>query len=207
MTDLTELLRRASASDAPMPPATDDLTRARAERHRLRRRRSSWGAAATAAAVAATVGAIAFTGQSANAPDEPSVQDGVVLLSQPLEAGPYTFGTTPEGWHVLDYAHPEFAVVIAPVDGDQNPESFAGKLVIMMSNNRPSGDAVEYEGRTYWVLDSGAGHTRITTMTRPGEPEAAIEIQFPSDAGWSQETMLEFLSTVEVGDTAQPGVG
>jgi len=208
MTDLTELLNRASDGEVPVPNAADDLTRAKAERHRRSRRRSSWGAAATAAAVAATVGVMALSGPDAGSPDdERAVDGGVVLLSQPLDAGPYSFDSTPEGWHVLDNPHPDFVVVIAPETGDQDPESFAGKLVIMMSGNRPSGDPVEYEGRTFWVLDSGSGHTRITTMTRPGEPEGAVEIQFPSDAGWSEETMLEFLSSVEVGEGAQPGLG
>lgn len=214
MTDLTDLLRRASEPDSDMPDAADDLARARAARHRQMRRRTSWGAAASAALVAVTIGTLAVTGDDSPGSEPrdpqsagPHTEEGVVLLSQPLEAGPYSFATTPEGWHVLPYDHPEFATVIGPATGDQDPNRFAGKLVISMSHNRPSGEEVDYEGRTYWIGDPGGDHQRITTMTRPGEPEGALEIQFPTDAGWSEATMLEFLSTIEVGDDAQAGIG
>ncbi len=208
MTDLTELLNRASDADSPATDPAADLARAKAERHRVMRRRTSWGAAASAALVVATVGAMAVTGDDASEPnDPPRAQEGVVLLSQPLDAGPYSFDSTPEGWHVLNYDHPEFATVIAPETGNQDPNRFAGKLVIMMSTNRPSGEEIEYDGRTFWVGDPNGDHQRITTMTQPGEPEAALEIQFPTGAGWSEETMLEFLAGIEVGAEAQPGLG
>jgi hypothetical protein len=214
MTDLTDLLNRASEPDSPMPDTADDLARARAARHRQMRRRTSWGAASAAALVAVTVGSLAVTGNDSPGSEPgdrqsaaPSPEDGVVLLSQPLEAGPYSFDTTPQGWHVLPYDHPEFATVIGPETGDQDPNRFAGKLVISLSHNRPSGEPREYEGRTYWVGDPGGDHQRITVMTRSGEPQAALEIQFPTDAGWSEATMLEFLSTVEVGDDAKAGIG
>lgn len=216
-TDLNDLLTTASRTDGTDAfDARADLARGRRALARTRRRRAAGGVLTFA--VAGVVGTTAVrqyaapekeqTPATAEHRDSKESTDKIRLVSQTLEAGPYTFDKTPEGWRDLNYAHPEFAVVIGRAAGNQDPEHFIGKLVIMMSTNPPAGEQVEYDGRTYWVHDDGGGdHTRITTMTRPGEPEAALEIQFPNDAGWSQETMLEFLSTVKVGATAQPGVG
>lgn len=214
--DLNDLLATASRSGGPDGAdafdARADLTRGRRALARVRRRRAAAGVATLAVAGAVGAGAVrTLSGDKQQDPvtaEHREPTDQIRLVSQPLEAGPYTFDKTPEGWRDLNYAHPEFAVVIGRATGNQDPEHFIGKLVIMMSTNPPAGEQVEYDGRTYWVHGDGGGdHTRITTMTRNGEPEGALEIQFPNDAGWSQETMLEFLSTVKVGAAAQPGVG
>jgi hypothetical protein len=215
-TDLNDLLATASRTDGTDAfDARADLTRGRRALARIRRRRAAGGVLTLA--VAGVIGTgVVRAGSDDNQQAPPTAEhreskestDQIRLVSQTLEAGPYTFDKTPEGWRDLNYAHPEFAVVIGRASGNQDPEHFIGKLVIMMSTNPPAGEQVEYDGRTYWVHDDGGGdHTRITTMTRPGEPEGALEIQFPNDAGWSQETMLEFLSTVKVGAAAQPGMG
>lgn len=215
-TDLNDLLASASRADGGEAfDARADLYRARRAMARIRRRRVAGGVVGLA--VAGIIGTTAVRQYDAPAKEQTPATaehreskestDKIRLVSQTLEAGPYTFDKTPEGWRDLNFAHPESAVVIGPETGNQDPESFLGKLVISMSNNPPAGEQVEYDGRGYWVLDSGSDHTRITTMTRPGEPEGALEIQFPDDAGWSQDTMLEFLSTVQVGEAAQPTVG
>ena len=99
------------------------------------------------------------------------------------------------------------AVTIAPVGlADQDPNSFIGKLVIMLDGNPLSGEQVERDGRTFWIHGS-SGYTTIATPTLPGEPAGNVLIQFPKDTGWTQETMLELLAGVHVGAGAEQGVG
>ena len=119
---------------------------------------------------------------------------GVQLLSQPFEAGPYTFAATPEGWYVQG-AYPQ-GVTIAPegVDLNPSPYSFEGKLVIMLDGHQPFGEPVTFAGREFWVRGD-SGYTTIETLTRTGEPEGKLSVQYPDDSGWTQDTMLEFLAT------------
>jgi hypothetical protein len=163
----------------------------------------------TATRVLAT-GAVRYAGsddpgQRAVEGHEPATASGVLLLDQPMQAGPYSFDTTPDGWEVQGAS--AFAVTIAPVGApDQDPNSFLGKLVILFDQNPPSGEQEAREGRTFWIRGD-SGHTTISTRTRPGEPTGVVSIQFPDDAGWSRDSMLEFLAGVHVGEGAQPGLG
>jgi hypothetical protein len=131
---------------------------------------------------------------------------GVQLLAQPFEAGPYTFESTPEGWYVQG-VYPQ-GVTIAPegVELNPSPYSFEGKLVIIFDGLRTFGDPVTFAGREFWVRSS-SGYTTIETLTRAGEPEGKLSVQYPDDSGWTQETMLEFLAGVQVGPDAQQGLG
>ena len=120
-------------------------------------------------------------------------------------AGPYTFDSTPRGWEVQGVT--PSAVTIAPVGAaDQDPNSFLGKLVIMFDGNPLSGETVERGGRTFWVNDD-SDYTTIATPTLAGEPAGNVLIQFPEDTGWTNDTMLEFLAGVHVGEGAALGVG
>ena len=136
----------------------------------------------------------------------PEKGTGITFLAQPFEAGPYTFDQTPEGWEVQG-ANP-YAVTIAPVGfPDQEPLSFVGKLVILFDGNRPSGEQVELDGRTFWI-----GGERRATRRSPPAPAArartdVVSIQYPDDTGWTRDTMLAFLAGVHVGPGAQQGVG
>jgi hypothetical protein len=222
MNDLTALLDRA-AGPAPAPDVTGDLARGRRALARTRRRRGAAGLLGVAAASVVGVGAVRYADGPASAPrvvevpedvkddaTTPATQDasptGVQLLAQPFEAGPYTFATTPEGWYVQG-AYPQ-GVTIAPEGADLNPSpySFEGKLVIMLDGHRPFGEPVTFAGREFWVRSS-SGYTTIETLTRPGEPEGKLSVQFPVDTGWAEATMFEFLASVEVGPGAVQGIG
>jgi hypothetical protein len=100
------------------------------------------------------------------------------------------------------------AVTIAPVGfPDQEPLSFAGKLVIMLDTNPiGAGDRVDADGRTF-VVAADDDYTLVSTRTRPGEPDGVLRIQYPTSTGWSRATMIAFLAGVQVGPGAQPGVG
>jgi hypothetical protein len=208
MTDLTELLDRASdVGETPMP-LTDDLARAHAA---LRRRRVRRGLA-TAGTVGAVV-LIGIAGQAAfdRAPDgtdtvteSPAAQ--AVLLKANESAGPYTFGKLPVDWEVQG-EFPQGVTIAQIGDDDQEPLSFIGKLVIMYDQNRPSGDSTMFNGREFFSRSGGGDHSTVSVRTRAGEPEGVVSVQYPDSAGWDVATMIEFLDAVEVGPGAQPGLG
>jgi hypothetical protein len=207
MTDLTDLLDRASdLGETPMP-ISDDLARAHAA---LRRRRRHRGLAAVGAACA--VGVLAgvtgpavldrdsdggTTARESSAPDD-------VLFAANEPAGPYTFGKLPKGWEVQG-VRPQ-AVTIARIGDDTHPDNFIGKLVIMYDQNPPSGDRTEYNGREFFTRGDSE-YTTVLARTRDGEPEGVVYVQYPTSTGWDVETMIEFLDAVRVNETARPGVG
>lgn len=212
MHDLTALLDRAAGA-APPVHAGADLTRGRRALARTRRRRGAAGLLGVAAAGVVGVGVVRYDDRPASdsrvveVPDDTTtVESGVQLLGQPFSAGPYTFDATPEGWSVQG-AFPQ-GVTIVPdgADVDPSPYVFTGKLVIMLDGNPPSGEQVSFAGRDFWVRGD-SGYTTISTRTRDGEPAGVVSVQYPDDTGWTQQTMLEFLASVQVGPGAKPGLG
>lgn len=208
MTDLTELLDRASDVSGTPTPITDDLARAHAA---LRRRRVRRGLA-TAGTVGAVV-LVGIAGQTAfdRAPEgsdtvTESRTANAVLLAANESAGPYTFGKLPVDWEVQG-EFPQGVTIAQIGDDDQEPLSFSGKLVIMYDQNAPSGDVTEYNGREFFSRSGGGDHSTVSVQTRDGEPEGVVSVQYPDSTGWEVATMIEFLDAVEVGDTARPGVG
>jgi hypothetical protein len=208
--DLNTLLERAAGPTAPPVDAYADLTRGRRALSRTRRRRGALGLVGVAALGVAGVGIARVTdpGDEGVAADDTSAHGGstgITFLAQPFEAGPYTFDQTPEGWEVQ--GADAYAVTIAPIGfPDQEPLSFAGKLVILFDGNRPSGSPIDYHGRTFWIGGSN-GSSTIATRTHRNEPRGVVSVQYPNDAGWTRDTMLAFLAGVHVGPDARQGVG
>jgi hypothetical protein len=213
MNDLTTLLDRASLSEeSTAVDVSGDLARGQRALSRTRRRRGAAGLAGLAAASVAGIGISRIVGAdpaglgTATEDTRTAEAGGIVLLAQPLSAGPYTFDTTPEGWVVQDES--PFTAVIAPADGSagDDPNVFTGKLVIMFDAHHPSGTLMTVDGREFWV-NGDSGYTSISTDTFAGEPDGAVTVQFPKDTGWTTETMIEFLASVHVGTGAQHGHG
>ncbi len=208
MNDLDDLLDRAAGPAGAPFDAHADLTRGHRALARTRRRRAAGGLLGVAAAGVVGVGALRLIQPDDVKPQqavESTRTGGISFLAQPLEAGPYTFDATPEGWEVQGVS--PSAVTIAPIGfADQEPNSFVGKLVILFDGNPLSGEQVQLGDRTFWVRGS-SGYTTIATPTLPGEPAGNVLIQFPTDTGWTRDTMLEFLAGVHVGEGAALGVG
>jgi hypothetical protein len=207
MTELKNLLDRASDVDDTTLPLDKDLARGRAALLRRRSRTVRLGSiAATAVIAAGVIGANALD----RGPDAPPVVQedraaGVQLVAADAEAGPYTFGKLPEGWEVQGVL--PSAVVIAPVGfKDQSPYSFLGKLVIMYDQNPSSGDVTSVNGRDFYSRGD-SDHTTVQVATRPAEPDGSVSVQYPDSTGWDIDTMIEFLDAVQVNESAEPGVG
>jgi len=206
MTDLTDLLDRASAlGETPMPIA-DDLARARAALRRRRRRTAlvAVGSACVVGVLAGTLGPALLDGSPEDRPSVIETESSLFAASR--TEGPYTFGKLPRGWEVQG-AYPQ-GVTIAPVGfADQEPASFAGKLVIMYDQNPPSGDVTVVGGREFFTHSGGGDTSSVAVRTRDGEPDGVLSVQYPDSAGWTVDTMIEFLDAVEVSRQAQPGLG
>lgn len=203
----------AASGDRPAVPPASDLARARSAARARSRRRLRWGLALVA------VGAIGLgrldldarpaedvtTAPGTAAPPDLATRS-IALLSTPLDAGPFTFGLTPEGWSAQP-ARPS-SVTIAPDDGSTSPhpDDFRGKLVITFDRNAVDGEQVVHDGRAIWITGD-SGTTTMSTLTLPGEPPGVVRIQYPDDTGWTDDAMVRFLASVHVGPDARPGLG
>lgn len=225
---------RGTGARASGPSA--DLDRARGALRHRRRRTLSGGLAALTTVTVFGVGAVAVVsnqdagpttapGPAATPPasetlasptEEPTVDpstptpevvEKVRLVAQEMQAGPYTFGTTPQGWELQN--NEPFAVTIGRIgETNTDPASFVGKLVILLDDlPLGGGEHVTRDGRDLVVRDNGDGYTTISVATRPGEPGTTVRIQFPAELGWTRDAALTFLSSVEVGPDAVPVVG
>lgn len=212
MNDLRHALDLVAGDGRTGTQPGTDLDRARMALTRRNRRRYSTGLAALTLVAVGGVGVAALNASGdVPAPGGPSASGpatttGVRLVARTLDATPYSFGLTPEGWSVQ--AQTPTAVTIVPDDGsvptDEN--DFRGKLVIMFDANPLQGRQVERDGRTFWIGDD-PDYTTMATRTAAGEPDGVVRIQFPTGTGWDEDSMLRFLGSVHVGDGAQQGVG
>lgn len=215
--DLKQALHLAAMTSRPAPDPAADLARARAAGTARSRRRVRAGLSGLAAVTVLGVGTAAVlsgpgtTDQPSAGPSsipKPSTKapGGVQLVAATFDATPYTFDLTPQGWSVQ--GQNEFGVTIAPDDGSTSdiPDDFTGKLVIMFDARPPGGRAVDLDGRRFWITGD-SGYTTISTRTLAGEPDGAVRIQYPDDAGWTEDTMLAFTASVHVGDGARHGQG
>lgn len=219
MTDLNELLAKASEGDDSTSASVDaDLARARAAYDGRRRLRATWITGAATFGVVAVVGASILVGNAGSddvAVEPPATQKSTTdrgssgdlrLVSSDAEAGPYSFGQVPDGWDFE--AEGPFSVTFTPPGGGVNnsPDNFVGKLVVMYDQNRFGGDVQESGGREYTV-GGDSGYSTISTPTLPGQPDGVVRVQYPDSAGWSDDTLREFLFSVTVNEGARPGVG
>lgn len=219
MNQLHDLLDLA-AGTTPTTTTRADLDRGRTALSRTRRRRAGAGAAGLAVVGAVGVGLVRTGDGAGPAPTADPAPAGaretprpvtsgsdVRLVSEQLDAGPYTFDATPEGWEVQGSTPTDTLVV--PSDGSVSTSiyDFEGKLLITFDRYAPAGQPVaEVDGRTFWVTGD-SGYTRVSTPTREGEPQGTVQVQFPDDTGWTRETMIEFLGGVTVDDSVVPGRG
>jgi len=206
--DIKQALGSVARADVPVPAPDEDLARARGAARARRRRRFRAGLAGLAVTSVLGVGAANVLGDAGGSGGTTQVSPGTVqLVAKRFDAAPYTFDLTPRGWSVQ--GQNPYAVTIAPDDGSasESPDDFVGKLVIMFDANEPAGRLLERDAREFWVYDSGDGYTTIATRTRGDEPTGVVRIQYPRDAGWDENSMLAFLASVHVGDTARHGLG
>lgn len=137
MTDLHELLGRASDSPSPHVPVADDLARARTA---MRRRRTGTGLAALATVLVLGVGVgVAQLGGEdetprdapvLGAPDPVVTPDEFGLVPSDITFAGLRVTKVPDGWEVQEQSDEH--LVIAPTDGSvsDDPADLTGKYVL-----------------------------------------------------------------------------
>jgi hypothetical protein len=122
----------------------------------------------------------------------------------------YQVSWMPSGW-VVQGSNP-FALTIAPPgDPDTNPDSFLGKLVVMLQSKSvtspPPGTSQPVNGRAgvFQPASDAGGDTEILTFqVADGQ---WVVVQAPMSLGWSSAELAKFAGGVQVLAAAQQGAG
>jgi hypothetical protein len=205
----------------PANPAAD-LARGR---RRLRRRRLAGLAGLTAAVLGgalvplslhssggvaashpqATASRAVSTGRPSAPPSAPARRIALVAWEGTQPPG-YRVSEMPKGW-VVQGSDP-YRLTIAPAnDRDKSPDSFLGKLVVMLQSadvtSPPAGARTPVNGRpgVFQVQDD----TQILTFQVAGG--RWVVIQAPTSLGWGSPELVKFASGVQVLVAAEPGRG
>ena len=227
--DVKSLLALALADgDAPLGGAGVDPAGDLARGRRLLRRRRAvrFGGLAAAAAVCLGAGSLALTAGGGTGTEAPTVasrqQPGgttgrttdnrsgnlsIALVAYTGDQVPgYRVSEVPKGWEIQ--GGNAFALTIAPTGAaDRNPDSFLGKLVVMLQSvdaaGPGAGTPVSVDGRR------GNVHVEGDTQILVYQDAAShwVVIQAPTSLGWDDERIARFAAGVEVLGNAQGGRG
>lgn len=154
-------------------------------------------AAETAAKRAALAAALARA-------EQPWLADGSAVpihtYDGPALAGSYQPRLMPEGTVVQGGS--EYRLTIARADDpDTNPDSFVGKVVVMLSG-RAAPDAAEVE-----PTDDGFSKVVVVPLGHPIDGSSAFEVQYAPGLGWTDDEALTFASSITVLPSALSGKG
>ena len=230
MNDVKDLLGlaldTAPTVDTPVDPR-EDLARGR---RLLRRRRLVAGAGVAAAMVVGAAVPLALQGgggvPSGHVPvavsskpvtkttkPSPSSSGGghVALVAWTGTQPPgYEVSWMPEGW-VVQGSTPYYLTIAPAGDKDTQPDSFLGKLVVMLQSKSvtspPSGQSQPVNGRrgVFEPASEAGGDTEVLTFQVQGGQW--VVVQAPMALGWSSQQLAQFAGGVKVLVTAQQGVG
>ena len=225
MSDIEELLDRTVRS-VDVTPSTEtveaDVRRGRDALARRRRTRAIRFSVAGMAAIAALVGTAMTvvdprgTDESAGPAPSPSVgaQQGageatsvrlVAYRGEQLEG--FTVDRVPKGWYLQ--GSNAFRLTVAPSGDGSSPDSFVGKLVVMLLSSSapqtlPKGEPVEVGGHDGVVTHQG----EADTLTYEDDAGRFVQIQAWRDTlSWSNEQLARFAEGVTVTGDAEAGVG
>jgi hypothetical protein len=243
MTDLHNRLAAIAGPGAAPTTADVDADLARGRRA-LRRRRTLQATGGSAFAVAALVAAVSWatTGGAPTGPGGPQAADRPAATAAAVQLVAYkgeqpkgfTIDKVPDGWFVQD--DDNYNLTLAPdrvqnpgpdVDPSRDPvhdpQSFVGKIGIMLSSKDQSGPgdgtAVKVGGKDGVLVKSPVGQTPDGPLPTPADGDtgwtlwveqpsgAYLLIQFWEGLGMSREQMTELGAGVHVHKDAQQGVG
>ena len=233
MNDLKDLLELA-LSDAPGPderadPA-GDLARGR---RLLHRRRLTALVGVTAAVLCGVLVPLTLGGSGPSAANHPAA--AASSHAQPSHAQPsprsgtatpekqsaqiklvawvgtqppgYRVSWMPKGW-VVQGSTPFALVMAPPSDKDKNPDSFVGKLVVMLQSRDATAPPAEWASQPVNGRPGKfavQGDTQILTFQIAGEQW--VVVQAPVSLGWDRAELAKFASGVQVLVAAQQGRG
>ena len=229
MNDLKDLLELA-LSDVPGRDARVDPDADLARGRRLLRRRRQRLAGVTAAVLCGVLVPLALQGSApshhpapaavassrpqpshsqasqTSAPDKQSRQIKLVAWVGTQPPG-YQVAWMPKGW-VVQGSTP-FALVMAPPnDKDKSPDSFVGKLVVMLQSRDATAPPADWANQPVNGREGKfdvQGPTQILTFKNASGQW--VVIQAPVFLGWDSAELAKFASGVQVLAAAQQGRG
>jgi hypothetical protein len=121
----------------------------------------------------------------------------------------FTIDKVPSGWEIQGVS--PGALTVAPIGiKDQEPDSFVGKIAIMLQSqddkSTPTGTAVTVGGKPGVINDGqGTDHGKNVWVKEPNGIWMLVQIW--DGTGWTQESMVEFADGIHVLPTAVQGRG
>jgi len=207
MSEIKQLLDRTARSVevTPSPETVDaDVRRGRAALGRRRRGRvirlSIVGTVA-----AALVGSIIVAPNQGFGPDRATPVRLVAYHGEQLEG--FIVDRVPEGWYLQ--GSNAFRLTIAPQGDITSPDSFLGKLVVMLLSSSVPQELPEGEPVKVGEYDGVVTHTReADTLTYEDGARHLVQVQaWRSALEWTNEQLARFAEGVQVTADAQAGVG
>jgi hypothetical protein len=226
MSDIEELLDRTarSAGATPSPDIVEgDVRRGRTALLRRRRRRAVGTSIASTVAAAGLVAAAIVVGSpdgSSEAPTvlpdrstSPDAGGGVRLVTYAGEQPEgFIVDMVPEGWYIQQNPdHPQYSLAIAQNGDTSHPDSFSGKLVVMLLSSSapqelPPGEPVQV-GDHEGTVNRNGGHPGGASLTYEDGEGHFVQVQAPPALAWSDEQLASFAEGVTVTSDALAGVG
>jgi hypothetical protein len=116
----------------------------------------------------------------------------------PKVDGSYQPRLMPDG-AVVQGGSPYRLTIARAGDPDTNPDSFAGKVVVMLSGR--TADATE-------IQESDAlSKVVVVPLAHPIDGATAFEVQYAPGVGWTDQEAIKFASSIEVLSTARSAKG
>ena len=224
MSDIKYLLDRAALSVEATPSAETvdaDLRRGKEALAERRRSRAIRLTLAGPVAAAALIGAVVVAspggedettgprpGTGSSQRQEPANDTPVRLVAYDGEQlNGFVVDQVPDGWQLQ--GSNAFRLTIAPLGDTTSPDSFIGKLVVMLLSSSvhqklPDGEPVQVGGENGVVTHGN----EADTLTYDDGAGHLVQVQaWRSALGWSNEQLARFADGVQVTADAQAGVG
>jgi hypothetical protein len=207
MSDLGQLLDRTARSVDVKPSAEmvdADVRRGRAALARRRRGRMIQLSIAGAVA-AALVGSTVLAANQGSGPEEGTPIRLVAYHGEQLEG--FIVDQVPDGWYLQ--GSNAFRLTIAPLGDSTSPDSFSGKLVVMLLSSSAPQKLPEGEPVRVGEHDGVVTHSpEADTLTYGDGTGHLIQVQaWRSALQWTNEQLTRFAEGVQVTADAQAGVG
>jgi hypothetical protein len=213
MMDLHDRLAQlaGASGDTSAAQADADVDRGRRalrRRHNVQRMGAA-GFATAVLAVAVAYGTTTNGGPASTPGSTPSVVTAKLVAYQGEQPKGFTIDKVPSGWEIQGVS--PGALTVAPVGiKDQEPDSFVGKIAIMLQSqddkSTPTGTAVTVGGKPGVINDGlGTEHGKNLWVKQPNG--IWMEVQIWDATGWTQAGIVEFADGIHVLPGAVQGRG
>lgn len=208
MMDLHDRLDRIAGRTPEPTPAQADADLARGRRA-LTRRRTVRKLGASAFAAVAIAAAVTYGTADGADPAPPRAVAANLVAYEGKQPQGFTIDKVPAGWEIQGGSTGN--LTIAPTGAaDKNPDSFAGKIAIMLQSqddkSTPTGTELTVGGKP-GVLNEAEGTEGGKNLWVKQPDGVWLLVQIWDARGWTQQDIVEFADGIHVQPGAQRGRG